>query len=568
MVDQARISPEARPAWLPGLSSLRGLEAGAIPREVAAGLSVAAVAVPVGLALAALIGVPPVYGLYAGIFPMLAYAMFGPSRYMVVGPDTATCLLVASALTALGWLDPHQRIVAASALALIAGVGFGLASVARLGFIANLLSRPILVGYMGGVALTLLISQISSFTGVAIESPGLVRPIVEILRRASEIHVQTLILGVSLFLALQALKAFAPRLPAAAIVVGAAILLSWGFDLQAHGVAVIGSIPGGLPAPAIPEVSGKLADLGISALSLLLLSFVSGMMTARSFGQKLGVNNDANLELRGFSAANIAAGLFQGFPVTGADSRTAVNLASGGRTALAPIAAAFFLMIVVATLTAPLTLLPQAALGAVLASAALGLVDVKAFRQLARIGPQELVFALVAMAGVIWVGVMQGVFLAIIATFVHLLGLLSRPRNSRMGWIADEPDMVTLDRHPEAEPPADGVVFIFEASLLFVNADYFRERALAELAATPGARWFVLDASGTPYADSTAIEMMLALRDTLRGRGLHFAIASGHGRFRDVIAQSGELINAGAMRPTTAAAIQAMRELAAAGPPT
>ena len=567
MVDDGRTVPLRRD-WLPGLSSLLGLEARAIPRELAAGLSIAAVAIPVGLALAALMGLPPVYGLYASIFPMLAYALFGPSRFLIVGPDTATCLVVASALTSLGWHDPAERMMAASGLALIAGVGFGLASLARLGIIANLLSRPILVGYMGGVALTLLISQISSFTGVSVEAPGLLRPIVELMRRSAEIHWLTVALAIGLFLAMQALRVFAPRAPGAAIVVGVAILLSWGFDLQSHGVAVIGSIPTGLPAPSIPDVKGNLAELMMSALPLILLSFVSGAMTVRSFGQKLGVTNDANLELRGFAAANLAAGLFQGFPVTGADSRTAVNLSAGGRTALAPIAASLLLVLVVTVLTAPLTLMPQAALGAVLASAALGLVDVKAFGQLARIGRSELVFALVAMAGVIWVGVLQGVFLAIIVTFVHLLGLAARPRNSRMGWIAGQADMVTLDRHPEAQPPADGVVFIFEASLIFVNADYFRERALAELSALPGARWFVLDASGIPYADSTAIATLLDLAETLRSRGVHFTIAGGHGRAREVLTRAGVMsaLSDDSLHRTTSAAIEAMRALSASRP--
>src|SRR4030095_11010305 len=229
------------------------------------------------------------------------------------------------------------------------------------------------------------------------------------------------------------LKLFSPKLPGPAIVVAAAILLSWLLDLKSQGVAVIGAIPRGPPAPQIPEVTARYADLGISALSLFFVSFASGILTARSFGEKLGVNNDANLELRGFAAANIVAALFQGFAVTGADSRTAVNVASGGRTPAAPIAAALVLIIVVTALTAPLTLLPEAALGAVLASAALGLVDFKAFVRLAQIGPQELVFALVAMVGVIWVGVLQGVFLAIAVTFVHLLSLVARPLSSPMG---------------------------------------------------------------------------------------------------------------------------------------
>jgi MFS superfamily sulfate permease-like transporter len=255
--------------------------------------------------------------------------------------------------------------------------------------------------------------------------------------------------------------------------------------------------------------------------------------------------------------------------VTGADSRTAVNLSSGGRTALAPIAAGLFMIAIVAAFTAPLTLLPRAALGAVLLSAGIGLIDFKALRHLARVGPQELGFALVAMAGVIWVGVLQGVFLAILATFIYLLALVSRPRNSRMGWIPDETDMVPLDRYPTARLPEDGVVFIFEASLLFVNADYFRERAFAELDAMPQARWFVLDASGMPYADSTAIATLLDFREALRARGLHFSISGGHGRFWEILARAGAVttFTEEEIHSTAAQAVDRVRARAALGPP-
>jgi high affinity sulfate transporter 1 len=544
------------------------LDIGSVPREFAAGFSIAAVAIPISLAFAGLVGVPPVFGLYASMFSMVGYALFGPSRYLVVGPDTATCLLVASALTALGLQGADQRIAASSALALIAGVGFGLASAARLGFIASLLSRPILVGYMGGVALTLLISQIPNFTGVPIEAPGLIRPVIELVQRRQEIDWLTVALAVGCLLVLQTLKRTAPRVPGPVVVVIGAILLSWGFDLQAHGVAVMGPIPAGLPALTIPRVSARLADVGLSVLSLLLVSFVSGAMTARGFGQKLGLKSDGNLELRGFAAANIASGLFQGFPVTGADSRTAANLAAGGRTALAPIAASLLLGVVVAALTAPLALLPQAALGAVLANAALGLMDFRAFGELAKIGRQELFFALIALLGVFWVGVLQGVFLAIAATLIHLLGMLARPRMSQRGWMPGYAGLVDLASHPTAKAPPDGVIFKFGASLLFINADYFQENALGALQGAPDARWFVLDASSIPYVDSTAIAMLLDFGRDLEGRGLHFAIAGGHGRFREILdrVDISKTTGALAVHPTTSLAVAHMRALSASRP--
>jgi high affinity sulfate transporter 1 len=510
-----------------------------LPQEAAAGLSVAAVAIPIALAYAALTGVPPAVGLYASIFPMVAYAIFGPSRYLIVGPDTATCLLIASALATLGLTSAEDRAVAASALALAVGAGFALAALAKLGFVASLLSRPILVGYLGGVALTLLISQISNFTGVRLLSDGLLNPIVEIVRRGGEIHWLTLAIASGFFVLLRVLMALAPRLPAAAVVIVAAIALSWGLNWQSQGVAVIGTIPSGLPLPRLPDVGGKLAQLALPALGLLVVSFSSGILTARSFGEKLREQGDPNLELRGFAAANIAAGLFQGFSVTGADSRTAVNLASGGRTPLVAVFAALALGLVVTTLTAPLSYLPQAVLGAILASAAIGLVDVRGFVRLARIDRAELFFALVAMVGVIWFGVLQGVFLAMAVTLAHLLRLVARPQHSSLGLIPGGVEAVDLSKHPDAVPPADGVAFRFEASLLFMNADYFNQQALIALAANPSARWLLLDASLIQYGDSTAMETLDRLRETLADRGVRLSIAGARGRFMTAIERSG-----------------------------
>lgn len=537
MHEDTRTAP--RLSWAPGLAAIARISPAQIPREIAAGLGVAAVAIPIGLAYATLTGVPPVVGLYASIFPMVAYAILGPSRYLIVGPDTATCLLVGSALAALGLPSPEERATAASALALAAGLGFALAALARLGFVASLLSRPILVGYLAGVALTLLVSQIPSFTGVKLEAEGLLRPILEIVRRSGEIHLPTLAIAVGFFSLLRLLIAFAPRIPAAAVVIVVAIALSASLDWRGHGVAVIGAIPSGLPLPRIPAFDGKLAQLALPAFGLLVVSFSSGILTSRSFGEKLREQSDANLELRGFAAANIAAGLFQGFSVTGADSRTAVNLASGGRTPLVAVFAAVALALVLTLLTAHLTYLPQAVLGAVLASSAIGLLDLQAFSKLARIDRHELIFAVIAMIGVIWFGVLQGVFLATACTLAHLLTLVARPRNYTLGVTPDALEPLELSKHPSAVSPAEGVAFRFSAAMLFVNADFFQERALEALAGNPNARWFVLDASLIPYGDSTAAEALERFRERLEARGVQLRIAGAHGHFLTVIRRAG-----------------------------
>jgi len=540
--------PEAKPAVAEastaGSDLRRGLTLSRLSRELGAGLSVSAVSVPAGLACAALVGVTPVTGLYASLAPMAAYALFGRSRYLIVGPDTATCLLTGAAITALGVQDPGGRAMLAEALALMVGIGFAIAAVLRLGFVANLLSGPILVGYMGGIALTLLVSQIGSFTGVAVAAPGLVRPLIEILRRSDEIQPATLALGIALFAALRGLKAFAPKAPGPAIVVAAAVALSFGLDLPATGVAVIGAVPAGLPAFHVPALGQHAERLLPSIAGLLIVSFSSGILTARSFGRRLRERGDPNLELRGFAAADLAAGLFQGFPVTGADSRTAVALAAGGRTRAVGLIGALGVALVLTLLTGALAYLPKAALAAVLASAAFDLVDLRAFARLWRIDRFEFAFAAIAAAGVLWIGVLQGVFLAVGFTFAHLLRLTLWPRCRRLG-LSKDAELVSLAREPDAEAPAEGVIFRFEASLLFMNADYFLQEALAALDASPGARWFILDASSTPMGDSTGVDALLDLKRTLDGRAVRLLIGGAQGLFREVADKGGLLARLG-----------------------
>ena len=511
----------------------------AIPAEIGAGASIAAVAIPVGLAYANIVGVSPVIGLYASIAPTLAYALLGPSRFLIVGPDTATCMLVAATLTDLGVGPPEARAPVAAGLALLAGIGCLAASALRMGFIANLFSRPVLVGYMMGVALVLLLGQASSWTGVRLHASGLIRPLVELAQRRAEVHLPTLACAAGLFALIRIVKHFAPRLPAPAIAVVAAILLSAALDLKGLGVSTIGRLPSGLPAPSLPTLAGAPDELAFGVISVLAISFASGILTARSFGTRLGESPNANRELIGFGVANLAAGLFQGFGVTGADSRTAVGLAAGGKTRWAGIAAAVFVALALTVLTGPLSLLPVAALGAILASAAFDLMDVKAFVQLGRVDWRELVFALVAAAGVIWIGVLRGVFLAVGLTLLYLLRLMSWPRSAVQGRLPGQSAFVTLDHHPEARPAPGVVVFLFEASPSFLNCEFLHRQALAAFRAWGPAGWFILDASLMNFVDSSALDALESLRQDLRKHGANLLVAGGHDRFLRVLQQSG-----------------------------
>jgi SulP family sulfate permease len=271
----------------------------------------------------------------------------------------------------------------------------------------------------------------------------------------------------------------------------------------------------------------------------VVVSFASGILTARSFGQKVGATSQPNRELAGFGAANIAAGLFQGFAVTGADSRTAVALSAGGQTALTGIAAAATIALVVAFLTGPLALLPEAALGAILLSAAIDLFDLAGFRRLARIDRRELTFALVAAAGVIWVGVLQGVFVAVILTLAHLVLKVSRPECRIMGRHPERDTLVSLRRHPDAVLSPRITVFLFEGPLMFLNAEYFREKVLEALVRYPETRWLVLNASGMHHADTSTVDAIENLKAGLDARGIELLIGGGHGDFRVILERAG-----------------------------
>jgi SulP family sulfate permease len=550
--------------WMAGLESIAALPRASIPREIGAGISVAAVSIPIGLAYAKLTGVPTEIGLYASILPTAAYALFGPSsRYLIVGPDTATCLLLGTAVTQLGVVALDERAPVVAGLTLLVGIACLIAALLRLGFISNLISRPVLVGYLAGVAITLVVSQLPSVTHVDVRSPGIVRPFVELIERAAEIHWPTLILAGGLFGLLRLFKKYAPRVPGPAVAVVLAIVLSEMLELRSVGFETIGTIPSGLPAPRLPKFAGDPAQFALSVAGLLVVSFSSGILTARAFGQRIGASSSPNRELAGFGAADVAAGLFQGFAVTGADSRTAVALASRGQSALVGLVAAAAVALVVTLLTGPLAALPVAALGAILMSSAMDLFDGKAFGRLARIDRHEFAFALIAAGGVIWIGVLQGVFIAVAMTLAHLVRLAARPRDCVMGRDPTVGGLVTLHRNPDAELPEKIVVYLFEASLIFLNAEYFRQRVLEALRARPDSKWLVLDTSAMMHADTGAVDTLEALKQRLDREGIGLLLGGGHGEFREILERSGiaDLIGRHRIFDTAIAAVMAAEAL-------
>jgi len=542
------------PAWFKAAVPLTGqldhYRRGWLAHDVVAGLAIAAVALPTAVAYPEIAGLPPAVGLYASILPLLAYAIFGSSRQLIVGPDAVTLSILGASLSQLlPTGSDEQKVIVSAALALAVGVMCLVSAALRLGFIANFLSRPILTGYMCGISLTLLTGQFSRLTTVPLESRGLLRPLIELAGELTVVHLPTLCLGVGVFLLMRLLRGWSPRSPAPLLGVAIGILLSWLLDLQSIGVALLGEVPASLPQMTMPVSQGiELDDLVLNAFEILVVSFGSGIVTARSFGAKNRYRVDANRELIGFGAANIVCGLFSGFPVTGADSRTAVNDAAGGRTQVAGLVAAAVLIIAFVALTNVMKYLPIAVLGAVIASAAVDLFDAAELRRLWRTSRPDFAFALIALTGVVALGVLKGVLIAIAAAGVYLLARVSRPSDALLGCMpGDNRTFYKLHREPRAEPLPGIAVYLVQGSLLFFNIDYVGNRMRWIVSRLPqSTRCFILDAEAVTTIDSTAAAVLAELAEEFAGRNLRFGVANLHTQPRELLTRSGLLARIGA----------------------
>ncbi|MCY1739102.1 SulP family inorganic anion transporter [Ensifer adhaerens] len=528
---------------LPLLDNLKGYQGSWLRSDISAGVAIAAVGLPSAIAYPAIAGLPPETGLYASITPLVAYALFGPSRQLIVGPDAATMTVLAAVLTTVfaSSAGGADRVTAAALLALIVGILCLIARLVRLGVLATFLSRPILTGFFAGISLSILVGQIKRVTGVQIESDGLISPILELLRQAGSIHWPTLVFALACFALLQVARFYRSPVPGPVIVVFVAVLLSYLFDFEGRGMTVVGNIPDGLPTFVLPRLEGLPIDgLLTGGAAIFLVSFGSGVIAARSFAALGGYRVDPNRELSGFGAANIAAGLFGTFPVTASDSRTAVNFAVGGRSQIASLVAAGTLMVVLLFLGDVLRILPVAALGAILAATALSLIDIDGLRRIWTVNRIEFIFALIALWGPIGLGVLNGVVIAIAATLVYLILQTMYPHDAMLGRIPGRDGFYKLHRVTEARPvPGFGACMV-QDSLLFYNADYVRERleVIAENLPKP-TRWLVIDASAIPQIDSTAADMLGELQSDLKNRGVTLGLAELHTDARALLERSG-----------------------------
>jgi sulfate permease, SulP family len=531
----------------PVLASLAGYRPAWIGQDLAAGLAIAAVGLPTAIAYPAIAGLPPQTGLYASIAPLVAYAVFGPSRQLIVGPDAATITVMAAVLAAIPGLADADRAGVAAMLALIVGLLYLGGRMLGLGVLSTFLSRPILVGFFAGISLSIITGQLKRVTGAPVTSDGLIAPFVDLAQKAGLIHWPSLALAAAMFAVLKATPMLRVPVPGPVIVVVLAVALSALLDLQAWGIAIVGDIPSGLPALVLPATGGApYRQLLLGAVAIFLVSFAAGIVTARSFGQRGGYPVDADREMLGFGAANIAAGLFSAFPVTASDSRTAINASVGGRSQLAGVVAAAALLVIILFLGRALALVPIPALGAILIAAALSLIDVPALRELWRISRIEFVFAMIALVAPITLGVLNGVLIAIGATFAYLLHKMMYPRDALLGRVPGRDGFYKLHRRPDARPVPGLAIALVEGNLLFFNADHTQARLLAIAdAMAPDTRWFLLDASAVTQIDSTAAAMLEEVRADLAARGVRLGLAELHANVSALLERAGVLAAVG-----------------------
>lgn len=521
--------------FAPGLAALLAYDRSDLRHDLVAGVSVAAVALPVGVAYAQLAGFPPVHGLYASILPLVAYAVFGTSRQLIVGPDAATCALVAASIAPLAGGDQDRYLSYSVTLALLAGVLSVAGRFLRLGGLADFLSKPILVGFLNGVSLSILLGQAGKILGFSVESGRIVPRALEILRKLPQTHGPTLAVGLATFAALAVAPRLLPAFPRNLVAMVAAGVIVAAAGLEAKGVAVLGEIPAGLPRLAVPSVPVEhLPPLLGAAAGLALVTFTSMMLTARSFASKNGYEIDTDREFAALGAANIAAAVSQSFAVSGADSRTAVSDAAGGRTQVTGLVAAATLAGVLLFLTRPLHFIPVAALGAVLVLASVSLIDLATLRTLWRLDRVEVVFSVLVTLGVVAVGAINAILFAVSLALLRFVRFVSRPAVEVLGRVAGQPGFHSVDRHPGASTVPGLLLFRFNGPVVFFNAPHFKRELFAAVEAqAPGLRRVVLDMVPIPLVDATGLYVLREVVDKLGERGVLLSSAGRMAEWRE-----------------------------------
>lgn len=524
----------------PGLARLRDYRPDWLGRDLVAGVVLATILVPQGMAYAELAGLPPVTGLYTTIACLVAYAVFGPSRVLVLGPDSSVSPLILATITPLLVVgDPTSAIALAGMLAVLVGLIEVVLGLARLGFVADLLSSEVRVGYLNGLALTIIVGQLPKLFGFSTEADGFVEEVRQFLSHFDEMSPTTLVTGLCVLAVLLLLPLLTKRVPAVLVAVLGVTVASALFDLASHGVSTVGRLPRGVPTPSLPFTEwSDVLPLLVGAVGVTLVSLTDTIATSSSFAARRGEEVDANQEMVGIGAANLAAGLFQGFAVSVSGSRTAVAEQSGARSQLTGVVGAGLVAILLLFLNGLLADLPQAALAAVVITAALSLADVTVLRRYAQVRPSSLAISLVATAGVVFLGVLQGIVVAIVLAVLLFFRRNWWPHGAVLGHVPDLEGWHSIEQYPDADQIPGIVVFRWEAPLFFANAGTFRDQ-VRSLVREHGPRWVVLQCEAVTDIDVTAAEVLRDLDAELNAKGVHLAFVEMRDRLRSLVVRYG-----------------------------
>ena len=515
---------------VPGFRAVTSYRREWLVKDIVAGVVLTTLLVPQGMAYAELAGLPAITGLYTSILCLLGYAVFGPSRILVLGPDSSLGPMIAATIAPLivAGGDPDRAVALASVLALMTGAIMVLAAVAKLGFIADLLSKPTMIGYMNGLALTILIGQLPKLLGFSVDAQGPIAELVETVKGIAngDVVPAAAVLGIAGVALILLLNRWLPAVPSVLVMVVLAIAAAAVFDLADRGVDLVGTLPKGFPPLTIPDV--KASDLGVlfaGALGISLVSLADTISTASAFAARRHEEVDGNGEMIGIGAANVAAGFFQGFPVSTSGSRTAVAEQAGAKTQLTGVVGAAAIVLMLVFVPGLLRSLPQPTLAAVVIAASLSLADIPGLVRLWRQRRVECLLSVAAFLGVALVGVLEGIAIAVVLSILNVFRRAWWPYSTTLGTVPGLAGQHDRELHPEAEEIPGLVIFRFDAPLLFANARTFRDHIRALAAADPRPRWIVIAAEPITDVDTTAADMLHALDEELNAAGTNLVFA-------------------------------------------
>jgi high affinity sulfate transporter 1 len=527
-----------------GFAQLRRYHRRWLRADVMAGITVTAYLVPQCLAYASIVGSPPLTSLWVAVVAMVLYALLGTSRLLSVGPEAGACVMVAAAVAPLAGGDPVRWVAISAALAILVGLACIAAWALRLGFVADMLSRPILLGYMAGLGLVMIIGQLGSLMGVALSSPSNLGKVIELVQHLGAVQPLVLALSLAVVVGLMTLRRLAPLAPGTLIAVIASSLVVLVLGLDRSGVALVGPVPSGLPSLSLPAVS--LADIEALLGSAAAVSFVAYSevaLTGRAFAVRTGEEIDPNREFLALGMANLASGLTGGFALSASGSRSAILDAMRARTQLAGLVAAASVVVIVLLVPGLVALIPKAALAGIVVFAGMHLVRAGELRRLAHFRSTELGLAIAALAGVLLFDVLAGILVAIALSVADLFARVARPPASILGRVPGLAGLHNIDDYPDAQQIPGLLVFRYDAPLCFANAADFRSRALDAIDTQPvKVDWFLLNAEAIVELDTTAVEVLAQFARDLEPRHVLFAMARVKQELRAQLIR-GELLN-------------------------